>query len=82
MIAAVALTIKGSLDIFEGHAKSSSWTQWKVGTVLIAVTWGFQIFWSIISLLPGRGRKDAHGYHGGTAVGVSQKPTSSYLSTL
>lgn len=81
MIAAVALTITGSLDIYSngGHAKSSSWTQWKVGTILIAIAWGYQMFWSLFSLLPGRGRKDAPGYHGGTAVRFSQEPTSSYV---
>ncbi|KAJ5134212.1 integral membrane protein [Penicillium atrosanguineum] len=39
MIAALALSISGSLNIFEGTPKSDSLTEWKAGTVLILVTW-------------------------------------------
>jgi hypothetical protein len=72
MIVALSLTITGSLNIFEGHAKSGSYTQWKVGTVLIVVAWAFQVFWSLFSLLPIRGSKGSPGYHGGTAVSFSK----------
>lgn len=43
-------------------------TEWKAGTILILVTWVLQIFWSLFSLMPSQGEKDAPGYHGGTAV--------------
>lgn len=77
MIVAISLTIAGSLDIFEGHPKSGSYTQWKVGTVLIAVAWAFQLFWSLFSLLPSQGSKGAPGYHGGTAVGFPEEESAS-----
>jgi hypothetical protein len=73
MIVALSLTITGSLDIFEGHPKSGSYTQWKVGTVLIAVAWAFQVLWSLFSLLPSRGSKGSPGYHGGTAVSLPKE---------
>lgn len=78
MIAAVALVITGSLHIFQGHPQSGSYTQWKVGTVLTAVAWGFQMLWSLLSLLPSRGSKGAAGYHGGTAVSSSKRICSSF----
>ncbi|KAJ5176497.1 uncharacterized protein N7482_002374 [Penicillium canariense] len=68
MAIALALSITGSLNIFEGHPKPDSLTQWKAGTVLIAVAWAFQVFWSLFSLLSGKGMKGAPGYHGGTAL--------------
>lgn len=73
MIVALSLTITGSLNIFEGHPKSGSYTQWKVGTVLIAVAWGFQVVWSLFSLFPSSGSKGSPGYHGGTAVSFAEE---------
>lgn len=64
MIVVLSLTITGSLNIF----KSGSYTQWKVGTVLITVAWAFQVFWSLFFLLPSRGSKGSPGYYSGTAV--------------
>ncbi|KAJ5381085.1 uncharacterized protein N7496_003513 [Penicillium cataractarum] len=68
MLVAVALTITGSLHIYEGIPQSGSYTEWKVGTVLTAVCWAFQLLWSLFSLLPSSGLKGAPGYHGGTAL--------------
>lgn len=71
MAAALALTIMGSLDIFEDNLKPDSLTHWKAGVALIVVIWGFQIFWALFSLLHFQGKKDAPGYRGGNAVSVS-----------
>ncbi|CAL5873081.1 uncharacterized protein PFLUO_LOCUS7350 [Penicillium psychrofluorescens] len=68
MAAALALTITGSLDIYEGHPKPDSLTHWKAGVALIVVTWVFQIFWGLFSLLHFQGKMDAPGYRGGTAL--------------
>ncbi|KAJ5811307.1 integral membrane protein [Penicillium riverlandense] len=68
MAAALALTIMGSLDIFEGNPKPDSLTHWKAGVALIVATWVFQIFWALFSLLHFQGKKDAPGYRGGTTL--------------
>lgn len=69
MIVALSLTITGSLNIF----KSGSYTQWKIGTVLITVAWAFQVFWSLFFLLPSRGSKGSPGYYSGTAVNFPEE---------
>lgn len=70
MIAAMALNISGSLNIFKGTPKPDSLTEWKTGVILILVTWILQVFWSLFSLMSSQGEKDAPGYHGGTAVSL------------
>jgi hypothetical protein len=80
MIAALALTISGSLDIYEGTPKSDSLTEWKTGAILILVTWILQVFWALFSLMPFQGEKDAPGYQGGTAVSLTDYETLDILA--
>ncbi|CEJ62122.1 hypothetical protein PMG11_10632 [Penicillium brasilianum] len=68
MFVAVALTITGSLFIYEGHPRSGSYAEWKAGIVLTSVGWAIQVLWSLFSLLPSNGVKGTAGYHGGTAL--------------
>jgi hypothetical protein len=68
MAASMALTIMGSLDIYQGHPKPHSLQHWKTGTALAVLAWAFQVFWAFFSLLSNTGGKGLPGYQGGTAV--------------
>ncbi|KAJ5988363.1 integral membrane protein [Penicillium waksmanii] len=68
MAVAMALSVIGSLDIFEGHPKPHSLQHWKTGTALVVLAWVFQVFWSLFSLLSNSGGKGLPGYQGGTAL--------------
>ncbi|CAI7678387.1 unnamed protein product [Penicillium manginii] len=68
MAASMALTIMGSLDIYQGHPKPHSLQHWKTGTALAVLAWAFQVFWAFFSLLSNTGGKGLPGYQGGTAL--------------
>ena len=76
MGAAMALSIIGALDIYEGTAKSDSYALWKAGSALVVLIWVFQLFWSTISIFPRKEVTYAPTFQGSTAVCI---PEAIYL---
>ncbi|KAJ5771996.1 integral membrane protein [Penicillium odoratum] len=68
MAAAIALSIVGALNIYEGHPKPDSYSFWKAGTALIVVLWILQVFWSLFSMLPHKDRAQGLAGQGSTAI--------------
>ncbi|KAL2830984.1 hypothetical protein BJY01DRAFT_260682 [Aspergillus pseudoustus] len=75
MIVAIALSIDGSIDIFqhEGLGTSQDHAFWKAGTALTVVVWAFQVLWAVYSIIPSRSEKQGvdtggAGYQGSTAM--------------
>lgn len=72
MGAAMALSIIGALDIYEGTVKSDSYALWKAGSALVVLIWVFQLFWSIVSIFPRNEVTYAPTFQGSTAVCISE----------
>lgn len=72
MGAAMALSVVGALDIYEGTAKPDSYSLWKAGTALIVVIWAFQLLWSTISIFSRREVTHAPTFQGSTAVCIPE----------
>ncbi|KAJ5999257.1 integral membrane protein [Penicillium sp. IBT 35674x] len=68
MGAAMALSIVGALDIYEGTAKPDSYSLWKAGTAMIVAIWVFQLIWSTISIFSRREVTHAPTFQGSTAL--------------
>ncbi|KAL4920134.1 hypothetical protein BDW62DRAFT_177702 [Aspergillus aurantiobrunneus] len=68
MAAAIALTVTGAMDIYQGHPKPSSLTHWKTGSALMVVAWVLEVAWACFSLLPSQARRDAPQYRQGTML--------------
>ncbi|KAL3465880.1 hypothetical protein BJX64DRAFT_296758 [Aspergillus heterothallicus] len=74
MLAAIALSIDGAINIFnhDGAGSSKDFAFWKAGTAITVVVWGFQVFWAVFSILPSRREKEyvasSAGYQGSTAL--------------
>ncbi|KAJ5639908.1 uncharacterized protein N7484_007770 [Penicillium longicatenatum] len=65
---AMALSIIGALDIYEGKAKPDSYSFWKAGSALVVVLWAFQLVWSTISIFHRKEMTYAPTFQGSTAL--------------
>ena len=73
MVVAMALSIVGSLDIFEGHPKPNSYSCWKAGSALIVLVWLLLILWTIYSFASSQEKAQNVAYRGSTTVSTSTR---------
>lgn len=70
MIAALALSITGALNVYQNRYDPSSEkiSMWQAGSAMMVAIWALEVLWCAFSLSPSRNRGAARAYQGGGTV--------------